>query len=198
VSRDAKRWLVLALAALLVSCEEGETSILIVVDSDLAIPADVDQLQFVIVGASSGATIDRTFDVETPWPHSLSVRPRGDDAEGVSVTVTARKRPAAEAVVTQTVSTAFEPGVTVTVPVVRRAPACRAMTMSGVRRGSASRLHPTTQVPETRASTPRSTRVRRRARPRSPREVRSLAAGTRRGWWPVGAKTCAGSSATAR
>lgn len=65
------------------------TSILIVVTSDLAVPDEVDRLDFAVRGDASGMVIERSFPLSAPWPHSLAVRPGMVDSRSVRVTITA-------------------------------------------------------------------------------------------------------------
>jgi hypothetical protein len=63
--------------------------LLVVVTSDLPIPDRVDGLEVVVTGQTSGAMVDRTFDLTTDWPHSVSVRPGQVESQGVLIQVTA-------------------------------------------------------------------------------------------------------------
>ncbi|MCS6858045.1 MAG: hypothetical protein NZM37_10080, partial [Sandaracinaceae bacterium] len=68
------------------------TSLLIKVESaDFKIPEDIDRLDFSIRGETTGMTIERSFQVRTPWPHSLSVRPGAVESNAVRITVTGYK-----------------------------------------------------------------------------------------------------------
>ncbi|MBZ0117970.1 MAG: putative metal-binding motif-containing protein, partial [Sandaracinaceae bacterium] len=78
------------MAALLASCAD-RTSILVEVSSPLVIPDDIDQLQVEIVGDVAGGMADRTFDLMTTWPHSVSIRPGATESQAITVRVTARR-----------------------------------------------------------------------------------------------------------
>lgn len=80
----------LASLLLLVGCADRTALLVRVTSSDLAVPTDVDRLEISVRGDATGATLDRSFDVNTAWPHSLSLRPGAVESGGVRVTVTAR------------------------------------------------------------------------------------------------------------
>jgi hypothetical protein len=78
-------------ALTLAGCGERTAILVRITSPDLAIPADVDRLEVVIVGGASGASIERGFAVATDWPHTLSIRPGERESGAVSITVTARR-----------------------------------------------------------------------------------------------------------
>lgn len=104
------RWTRAAVAtafALAVGCAD-RTSLLVQVSSDdLTVPADVDGLRFV-VQTEAGHSIDRAYDIEGAWPHSLTVMPASSQEGRVTITVTGTLggRP----VVRRIVESAFSPG----------------------------------------------------------------------------------------
>jgi len=82
----------------------------------LEVPADVDRLEIEVVGDSSGEMLDVSFAVDSPWPHSYSVRPGSDDSEEVTIAVRGLKDGAL--VAERAVTDGFEPGESRTVRVV--------------------------------------------------------------------------------
>jgi len=105
------------LTAALAACADGETALLVEVDSpDLAIPADIDTLRFE-AESGLGLMASGTFAVSTDWPHSLAIRPREEGDEGaVVVRVTGLK--SGVEVATTRVEAAFRVGQTVRVAAV--------------------------------------------------------------------------------
>lgn len=75
---------------LLVGCADRTALLVRVGSSDLSVPADVDRLEITVRGDATGASLERSFDVSTGFPHSLSLRPGAMESGGVRVTVTAR------------------------------------------------------------------------------------------------------------
>ena len=66
------------------------TSLLISVSSeDYDIPADIDRLDISVRGETTGMTIDRSFPLSAPWPHSLAVRPGMVEPNMVRIPITA-------------------------------------------------------------------------------------------------------------
>lgn len=81
----------LILSALpLAGCGDATGILVEVSSSDLGIPSDVDALRFQAV-SDTGRTIDRTFEVATTWPHSLTITPSSATDGDVTITVTAMK-----------------------------------------------------------------------------------------------------------
>jgi hypothetical protein len=79
----------LALALGAAGCAD-RTSLLVSVSSeDYEIPADIDRLDISVRGETTGMTIDRSFPLSAPWPHSLAVRPGMVESNMVRITVTA-------------------------------------------------------------------------------------------------------------
>ncbi|RLB48608.1 MAG: hypothetical protein DRJ42_22865 [Deltaproteobacteria bacterium] len=115
------KWLLPTLMVL--SACSSETAILVEIDSTLGVPAEVDQLDIVAVGANSGGMLVSSSVIDAPFPHSFSIRPKNDDSEEVTITVTARKRGDVSmtvgALVTErTVVTRFVPGEVLSIRVV--------------------------------------------------------------------------------
>jgi len=81
----------LLLPLLLAGCS-SETALLIQIESDLAVPDAVDQLELEAEGFASGQLLNRRFVIESAFPHSFAARPGDNNAEEVTITVTARKR----------------------------------------------------------------------------------------------------------
>ena len=74
--------------ASLAGCAD-KTSLLVEVSSTLAIPDDVNQLELLVVGDVSGSMIERTYEIDSAWPHSVSLRPGSVESQGVTITVVA-------------------------------------------------------------------------------------------------------------
>lgn len=109
-------------ALMVLAACSSETAILVEIDSTLAVPAEVDQLDISAVGANSGGMLVRSSVIDAPFPHSFSIRPKNDDSEEVTITVSARKRadvtmPVGALVTEQTVIARFVPGEVLTVRV---------------------------------------------------------------------------------
>jgi hypothetical protein len=85
-----RAWASFALALTLSACSD-RTSLLVEVTSPLRIPDTIDRLDIQVVGDTEGMMVDRTFDLSTDWPHSVSVRPGQVERQGVDITVTARR-----------------------------------------------------------------------------------------------------------
>jgi hypothetical protein len=104
--------LVALVAVALAACADGETAVLVEVDSpDLTVPADIDTLRFE-AESGLGLMASGTFAVSTDWPHSLAIRPREEGDEGaVVVRVTGLK--GGVEVATTRVDAAFRVGQTV-------------------------------------------------------------------------------------
>ena len=93
-------------------CGDDTTSLTIEVTSPMAVPAEIDSLDFLVVGETSGAMLDRSFPLETGWPHSITVMPAGDPTEMLTITVSGRRSGAVsgEFVVQQRVMEPFVEG----------------------------------------------------------------------------------------
>lgn len=103
--------LTLALALSLAACAADRTAILVEVTStDLAVPDDIDGLQFQ-ASSALGSMADESYPIAGQWPHSLTIVPlQGERMGEVTITVTGVLQGAF--VVRRTVTSAFEPGTT--------------------------------------------------------------------------------------
>src|SRR5690606_19530125 len=113
--RAGARWALLGLVAV-AGCAD-QTQLLIEIDSPVAVPEELDQIEIVAVGLHSTSRLERTIGRQTPLPHSYSLLPGPSGPEPVLVTVTGRKTNADEDtpvfVVRRVVETAFRQGGTV-------------------------------------------------------------------------------------
>jgi hypothetical protein len=77
-----------ALAGLVTACAD-RTSLLVEVSSPLTVPDQVNGLELRVVGDTEGAMVERTYTLESGWPHTVSLRPGAVESQGVTITVTA-------------------------------------------------------------------------------------------------------------
>jgi len=98
---------VLASTLTLGSCAD-QTALLVEVTSALTVPDDIDELGFEIVGEDSAQMAAVRRAIDSPWPHSLSVRHGARDDEGVRITVTGYL--SGVSVASRTEMSAFVPG----------------------------------------------------------------------------------------
>lgn len=107
-TRFSSRLLWVALAtSLLAGCADVTSLMVEVTSSDLAVPADVDELRFEVRSAT-GRSVDRRFAIDGPWPHSLAVLPASSADGAVVLTVTGLSGGAP--VVRRVIETAFIAG----------------------------------------------------------------------------------------
>lgn len=95
------------MSLLLTGCGDVTSLMVEVTSSDLAVPADVDELRFEVRSAS-GRSVDRRFAIATGWPHSLAVLPASSSDGAVVLTVTGLSGGAP--VVRRVIETAFVSG----------------------------------------------------------------------------------------
>ncbi len=63
---------------------------LIEVTSELEVPSQIDAIEVLVTGDVAGSMVNRTYELSTPWPHTISVRPGETETQGVTIQVTAR------------------------------------------------------------------------------------------------------------
>ena len=97
----------LLVSLLLTGCGDVTSLMVEVTSSDLAVPADVDELRFEVRSAS-GRSVDRRFAIATGWPHSLAVLPASSSDGAAVLTVTGLSGGAP--VVRRVIETAFVSG----------------------------------------------------------------------------------------
>ncbi len=83
------RFVACAFSAFVLAACADRTSLLVEVTSPLAIPDRVNGLELRVVGDAAGSMIDRTYDLTTGWPHTVSLRPGQIESQGITITVTA-------------------------------------------------------------------------------------------------------------
>jgi hypothetical protein len=125
------RLAVLLLAGLTQLACGDRTSLLVRVESPLAIPDDIDQLDFHVVGTTTSMSVDRSFPgLTATWPHTLALRPGPIESRDVTITVTALH--AGTFVVQRVVHATFVPGLDQTVLVILPAECRGVMCDAGV------------------------------------------------------------------
>lgn len=97
----------LSLAVLALGCTDATSLMVEVTSDDLAVPADVDALQFE-VESDTGRSLNRTYRISGAWPHSLAVLPASSNDASATVTVTGLK--GGSPVVRRIVGAQFVPG----------------------------------------------------------------------------------------
>ena len=98
--------------SLIAGCS-GRTAILIEITSSLPVPDAVDALELRIDGLESGASLERSFLLDAPFPHTFSVLP-AEPMEPVVITITARH--GERFVLRRVVGTTFRAGTEVVAP----------------------------------------------------------------------------------
>lgn len=79
----------LALAVGLSGCADRTSLLITVTSQDFVVPDDVDRIDIAVRGMTTGMTVERSFPLSAPWPHSLAVRPGMVESTEVRITVIA-------------------------------------------------------------------------------------------------------------
>lgn len=82
-------WMACATLALVSGCADRTSLLIRVISDDYGVPADIDRLDISVRGMTTGMSVDRSFPITAPWPHTLAVRPGMVESGDVRITVTA-------------------------------------------------------------------------------------------------------------